>query len=49
MEYRCDICGLHYRKRKLAEECYAWCTKHDSCNLKTARQSLEALKGRKVK
>jgi uncharacterized protein with PhoU and TrkA domain len=47
MEYNCDICGLHYNSQELAEECYKWCSKHDSCNLKVASRSLEALKKRK--
>lgn len=40
--FRCSICGLHYEKKTLADECYAWCSTHRSCNLNTARQSLEA-------
>lgn len=46
--YACSICGLHYRDRELSERCHAWCSKHDSCNLEVARQSVEAAKRRKV-
>lgn len=48
-EYKCSICGLHYKSRKLAAECYKWCSGHDSCNLEVANQSLEAQKSRKAK
>ncbi|MDE1851629.1 MAG: hypothetical protein KGH69_02995 [Candidatus Micrarchaeota archaeon] len=42
MEYKCTICGLHYRSRELADRCYAWCSAHHSCNLEIGRQSMEA-------
>ena len=42
--YVCIVCGLHYRSKKLAEECYAWCSKHNSCRLDVAKQSIEAQK-----
>ncbi len=46
-EFQCSICKLHYRNRGLSEGCYKWCSKHDSCNLKVASQSIEALESRK--
>ncbi len=42
--YQCSICKLHYESKPLADECHKWCSKHDSCNLKIARQSIEASK-----
>lgn len=47
--YFCEICKLHYRSRKLAEECQAWCSKHESCNLSIAGQSVEAEEYRRRK
>lgn len=49
MEYKCSICGLHYKERELEEECYKWCSGHDSCNLKVASQSIEATKSREAR
>lgn len=46
MEYKCSICGLHYKSVADADKCYAWCSKHDSCNLAVAGRSVEALKAR---
>ncbi len=48
-KYQCSICKLHYKSNKLADECHRWCSKHDSCNLKIASQSIEALDKRMVK
>ncbi|MDE1846695.1 MAG: DoxX family protein, partial [Candidatus Micrarchaeota archaeon] len=45
--YDCMICGLHYSSRELAQKCYKWCSTHNSCNLKIARQSLEAKSARR--
>ncbi len=45
-EFFCSVCGLHYVSRDLADKCHEWCSKHDSCNLNIARQSLEAKKAR---
>ncbi|MDE1869101.1 MAG: hypothetical protein KGH60_04020 [Candidatus Micrarchaeota archaeon] len=41
MLYKCDICGLHYRSKRLAESCLGWCSKHNSCNLKITIHSIE--------
>ena len=35
--------------KELAEKCYAWCSRHDSCNLEVARQSVEAAKQKQDK
>jgi len=45
----CEICGLHYATKELAEKCQEWCSKHNSCNLAIAMQSIEAAKSRKEK
>ncbi len=42
--YQCSICKLHYKSKSLADECYKWCSKHNSCNLMVARRSIEASK-----
>lgn len=31
--YQCGECGLQYERRKIAEQCQAWCKEHMSCNL----------------
>lgn len=40
--YQCDECGLHYKDKKTAELCEAWCKERNSCNLEITRLSLEA-------
>ncbi|MGC8710425.1 MAG: hypothetical protein ACP5RF_02350 [Candidatus Micrarchaeia archaeon] len=44
--YFCEICRLHYTDKALAEKCQEWCSKHNSCNLAIASQSVEAVRGR---
>ncbi|MGC9037808.1 MAG: hypothetical protein ACP5GD_02975 [Candidatus Micrarchaeia archaeon] len=44
--YFCEVCGLHYTSKELAEKCQQWCSHHNSCNLEIARQSVEATKAR---
>lgn len=46
--YSCKVCGLHYEDEGLAGKCYAWCSRHSSCNLAIARQSIEAKRSRSV-
>lgn len=31
--YACPVCSMQYRDKATANECEAWCTKHQSCNL----------------
>ena len=32
--YKCDVCGLVYREKEIAEKCQNWCETHEgSCNL----------------
>ena len=33
MPYKCQECGLEYADKEWMEKCYAWCSKHNSCNL----------------
>lgn len=40
--FYCEVCGLNYTSRELAERCNAWCSEHNSCNLAVARMSIEA-------
>ena len=40
--YVCSRCLLHYKDRKLAEQCEAWDAEHNTCNLSIARQSEES-------
>ena len=40
--HMCSVCRLHYRSKKLSDECYRWCATHDSCNMEIGRQSIEA-------
>ncbi len=40
--YRCDVCGLLYRERQIAEKCQQWCETHEgSCNLEYALQAVD--------
>ena len=39
--YRCDVCGLLYREKQIAEKCQHWCETHEgSCNLEYALQAV---------
>jgi hypothetical protein len=40
MAYQCKICKLKYSNEKLAKECEAWCSTHDSCNFMIAKQAI---------
>ena len=39
--YKCPECGLHYKDKKQAEKCEAWCKEHHSCNLEITKQAIE--------
>ncbi len=39
--YRCRICGFHYRDKKTADECHAWCSSHKSCSMEITKHSIE--------
>jgi len=39
--YSCPECGLHYKDKKWAEECEAWCKEHRSCNLEITSHAIE--------
>lgn len=38
--YTCEICGLSYADKKIAEQCQAWCSAHSSCNLDIIKHAL---------
>src|SRR3989344_6063057 len=38
--FQCKECGLWYREEKLAKECQAWCSKHQSCNLEITKHAV---------
>ncbi|PIT93260.1 MAG: hypothetical protein COU06_01000 [Candidatus Harrisonbacteria bacterium CG10_big_fil_rev_8_21_14_0_10_38_8] len=38
--YRCKKCDLKYPGKELAEECQAWCSKHNSCNLEIIKNAI---------
>lgn len=38
--YKCEICGLIYKNKKIAEKCQDWCEKYKSCNLKISKNAL---------
>lgn len=38
---KCVECGLHYRDKKLAEQCEAFCKKHMACSMEIAPQAVE--------
>ncbi len=40
MTYQCKICKLAYSDEKIAEQCQAWCSSHDSCNYLIAKQAV---------
>src|SRR5574337_1367852 len=35
--YQCPECGLHYKDKKTADKCAAWCSKYKSCNLEITK------------
>ncbi len=39
--YQCPECGLHYKEKKWAECCEAWCKEHHSCNLEITDHATE--------
>ena len=43
--YACGICGLHYRDKKYADFCTAYCRAHGACCYRIAKRSIELSKG----
>ncbi len=41
MLFACKVCGLHYKSKEIAAQCYAWCSEHNACNLRITRHSIE--------
>lgn len=39
--YACEECGFHYRDKKTAERCAAWCRARKSCNLEIIKHAIE--------
>jgi hypothetical protein len=39
--YKCEDCGLHYRKKELAETCERDCKEKGMCNSEITAQSIE--------
>lgn len=40
-EYQCKECGLHYKDKKTAEKCRAWCKEHKTCNIEITKEAEE--------
>ena len=40
--YKCDVCGLVYPEKDIAEKCQDWCETHDgSCNIEYTQHAVE--------
>ena len=39
--YQCGECGFHYKDKKQAEKCEAWCKEHHSCNIGITASAIE--------
>jgi len=42
--YACEICGLVYADKALAEKCERFCGEHKSCDLTIIKQAIGKLK-----
>ena len=42
--YRCDDCGMHYRRKKVAEQCEKYCRENGICNSEITEKSIERSK-----
>ena len=42
--YVCEVCNLAYKDKRLAEECQAWCSQYNSCNLEITKSSIGEIK-----
>lgn len=38
--HQCNICKLEYTDEKIAKDCEAWCSTHNSCNYLVAKQAI---------
>jgi hypothetical protein len=38
--FLCEVCGLGYRNREIAEECEAWCRKTGTCSIEITRKAV---------
>lgn len=39
--YKCGICELIYKEKRLDEKCEEWCKKNNSCNLNITKHSIK--------
>ncbi|MBI2459748.1 MAG: hypothetical protein HYV53_04335 [Parcubacteria group bacterium] len=39
--YQCQECGLKYQEKEIAEKCYNWCKKYQSCNLDIIKHAIK--------
>lgn len=39
--YRCEVCGLRYEDRELAEDCEQFCREHNACNTDIIQQAVD--------
>ncbi|MFB6203490.1 MAG: hypothetical protein ABEK01_03275 [Candidatus Nanohaloarchaea archaeon] len=40
--FKCEICGMHYGNRDVAERCEEFCRENEGCSTKVAKRSLES-------
>ena len=36
----CEVCGLGYLEKEIAEKCEEWCTKTGTCNLEITKNAV---------
>lgn len=39
--YKCEECGFHYKKEKMAQNCEDHCRDYDACDTETVQNALE--------
>ncbi len=39
--FTCNICGLKYKTKKLAEDCERYCKKNKSCSIELAKKAIK--------
>lgn len=40
--YKCNVCGLVYREKEIAEKCQNWCETHEgTCNLEYVQHAVD--------
>ena len=38
--YICEVCGLAYKEKELAEKCQSWCEQYHGCNLEIIQHAV---------